>query len=226
MDSDDWLTDDGLARVVNLLKHSEDLDVVNIDYLMSNGHRSTVINHAHPERVYAGVDYLACSYVQNPVQYYIWSTAFYRKQALEFERGLYHEDALFTPTALYLAKSVRRLALDCYVYNLREGSIMNSGNYLKHALDMVIIVDRLESFRATRVSNARGSTVLANYSALAIGGIYYYWKLLDVSEKAQLTKGLRFWNLLRPVFRSHQFKYILAITRMSLAPSRAIRSLN
>lgn len=214
IDSDDWLTTDGLALVVDALERYPNLDALNLDYVMSNGLHSTVINHAKPTFLYQGVEYLSISTVQNPVQYYVWSTAFYQKYDLHFAEGLYHEDTLFTPIALYYAGRVRRLANDCYVYNLREGSIMSSGNKFKHAMDMVEIVDRLEVFRTTAC--ARGAAVLSAYSAVAVGGIYFYWKQLRPDEKRLLTQRLRPLNLARPVLRSGKFKYLLAILRMSL----------
>ncbi len=213
VDSDDWLTPEGMVRVVGELERDPDLEVLNLDYIMSNGCRSPVINHADPNVIYEGIEYLSRSTVQNPVQYYVWSMEFYRKHDLQFELELYHEDTLFTPTALFYARRVRRLAVDCYVYNLREGSIMHSGKTLKHAMDMVDIVNRLETFRALQT---RGAGVLANYSAIAVGGIYYYWKQLNPDEKSMLARRLNLLRLVRPVMRSGRLKYLLAVVHMAL----------
>ena len=217
VDSDDWLCDGGLTRVLTALHIHPSLEVLNVDYIMSDGQRSTVINNALPDRVYSGVDYLACSFVQNPVQYYVWSTNFYRTHALSFEPGVYHEDALFTPIALYRAKRVLRFAHDCYIYNLREGSIMSSGKHLKHALDMVHVVQELERFRLNQARDYRGARVLATYSALAVGGIFYYWKRLDAHGKVEVARQLHALTLLRPVLRAGRLKYLLAIIAMQLA---------
>lgn len=208
IDSDDWLTDGGVTRVLRSLRAIGEIDVLNLGYVMSNGRHSEVPNCAEEGQIYSGLDYLARSCVQNPVQYYVWSTAFYRANGLSFERGIYHEDALFTPVALYLAERVSRLAHDCYVYNLREGSIMSSGNYVKHASDMVRILDRLEEFRLNHARTARGARILAAYSALAVGAIYYYWNRLDKRGKAELSRNLAVLGLLRPVVRSGRLKYL------------------
>ena len=214
IDSDDWLTEGGLSRVLQALRLDPSVDVLNLDYVMSDGKRSTVVNHALPDSVYSGQDYLACSCVQSAVQYYVWSTAFYRAHGLLFEQGIYHEDALFTPLALYRAQRVSRLAHDCYVYNLREGSIMSSGKFLKRALDMVCVVQELEHFRLTRSGGGRGAGVLASYSARAVGGIYYYWKRLDAHERMLVAAQLKMVVLLRPVLRSWRLKYLFAIATM------------
>lgn len=215
VDSDDWLTPEGLPRVVLALERDPDLDALNIEYAMSNGSHSVVINRADPNTVYEGLDYLSRSIVESPVQYYVWSTAHYRNYRLHFESDLYHEDTLFTPIALFYARRVRRLAVDCYVYNLREGSIMSSGKTFKHAMDMVDIVNRLESFRAT--VQTRGTCVLAKYSAIAVGGIYFYWKKLSPEEKVILAKRLSLLRLVRPVLRSGRLKYLLSIIHINLS---------
>ncbi len=214
IDSDDWLTDRGLSQILHALRDHPDIEVFNLGYVMSDGKHSTVVNRALPSRVYTGMDYLALSCVQNPVQYYVWSTAFYRIKGLRFERDIYHEDTLFTPLALYRAQRVKRLSHDCYVYNLREGSIMNSGKFLKHALDMIRIVECLEAFRLTRKNCSRGSRVLATYSALAVGGIYYYWKRLDDQGRKRVATQIRTEMLARPVLRSWRLKYLVAIAIM------------
>jgi glycosyltransferase involved in cell wall biosynthesis len=214
IDSDDWLTEGGLSRVLRALRLHPSVEVLNIDYVMSDGKHSTVVNHAVPDRFYSGEDYLACSCVQNAVQYYVWSTAFYRTHGLRFEQDIYHEDALFTPLALYRAQRVIRHPHDCYVYNLREGSIMSSGKFLKHALDMVRVLQGLEHFRLTTSGGGRGGRVLASYSALAVGGIYYYWKRLDGHERMLLAARLNMVELVRPVLHSWRLKYLFAIAAM------------
>lgn len=221
VDSDDWLTEGGLTQVLQTLQAHPTIDVMNLDFVMSDGQHSTVVNRAQPNHVYSGVQYLAQSRVQNPVQYYVWSAHFYRDHDLVFEHGVYHEDALFTPVALYRAKKVLRLAVDCYVYNLREGSIMNSGRHLKHALDMVRILKGLERFRLSEARRAQGTQVLAAYSALAVGGIYYYWKRLNAGDKAEVAKQLQTLVLLRPVLRAGLLKYIFAIAAMRFAGFRS-----
>ena len=214
IDSDDWLTEGGLNRVLNGLTRHPNVEIVNIDYVMSNGEHSPVRNHAKPEKRYLGIDYLDQSVVQNPVQYYIFSSEYYKRHQLDFASNIYHEDALFTPGALYFSNHVIRLAEDCYVYNLREGSIMNSGNPMRHALDMVRIFEKMEVFRLAQVN--QGSGVLAKYSSLAVGAIYFYWKKLHRSEKIKIGGLVKWKDLLGPVIAAGQWKYLVAISRIKM----------
>lgn len=211
VDSDDWLPERAIERVISVTTSSLRPDVVNIDYVTSDGRRTAVQNHATPDRLYHGVDYLGMSYVQSPVQYYIFCRHFYRENSLHFERGIYHEDALFTPIALFLAQRVVRLAQDCYVYNTREGSIMTSGSNLKRARDMLGIVARLEAFRHQNATNATDARVLARYSAVAIGSVFYYWRRLTVKERCNLAAQMDLQEMIRPILLSGLLKYVGAV---------------
>ena len=213
VDSDDWLPVGAIEKVLSLIASTKP-DVVNIDYVMSDGSRTTVKNHAMTNIVYTGLDYLDVSCVQNPVQYYIFRTCFYRERGLHFEKGIYHEDALFTPIALCQAQRVVRLAEDCYVYNVREGSIMTSGNNLKHARDMLHVVGKLELFRSQCSAGYRQSGVLSRYSALAVGSVFYYWKLLGKEGRRMMSAEMNARLMLGPICRSGKLKYLVAVVAM------------
>jgi len=215
IDSDDWLTSGAIKKILELI---EDVgpQIINIDYIMSDGSRTTVKNNALPGLVYKGFDYLNLSFVQNPVQYYIFESKFYRGRRLSFHQGVYHEDALFTPIALALSSKVIRLAEDCYVYNIREGSIMTSGNNLKHVSDMLLIVKKLDEFRVLYTENIWQSHVISRYIALAVGGVFYYWRKLSNSERNSIQELINFRSMLHPIFLSGLFKYLLALIIMQL----------
>lgn len=213
VDSDDWLTPYALEKLISLIETSEP-DVVNIDHVMSDGRTTPIANHARHATAYSGAAYLQLSCVQNEVPYYIYRAAFYRGCELHFERDIYHEDALFTPSALILAQRVVRLAEPCYVYNVREGSIMTSGNHLKHARDMLTVVEKLEAFRLRHVPGGRQARVFSRYIALAVGGVFYYWKRLDRQERNLVRAEMDMRGLLSPILRSGSLKYLVAVALM------------
>lgn len=213
VDSDDWLPAGAIERLITLTATTKP-DVVSIDHIMSDGSRTMVVNNASADFIYTGIDYLKKSRVQSPVQYYIFRTDFYRGRSLHFEKGIYHEDALFTPIALFQAQRVVRLAEDCYVYNVREGSIMTSGNNVKHARDMLTIVGKLEFFRKKSGATFRQSYILSRYSAFAVGGVYYYWRLLGMEERSIVAAEMDIRLMLRPICRSGLLKYFVAVAIM------------
>jgi len=224
VDSDDWLPNGAIEKILALTEVTKP-DVVNIDHVMSDGRRTTLDNCASGAVVYTGMEYLKMSCVQSPVQYYILRTAFYRAHFLRFEKGIYHEDALFTPTALFWARRVVRLAEDCYVYNVREGSIMTSGNNLKHARDMVTVVARLEAFRRLHASRFEESVVLAQYVARAVGGVFYYWRRLGKQDRRTVSAAIDIGRTLRPICLSGSLKYLVALSAMLVCrPLRTVGS--
>jgi len=216
IDSDDWLNDGGLTRVLKALIDNFNVDVLNIGYTRNDGKSGEIGNQYLSGRIYSGKQYLERSVVSSPVQFFVWSRKLLRDHSLYFEQRIYHEDALFTPIALYHADRVVRVDCDCYVYNVREGSIMSSGNHLKHAIDMLRVFEKLEHFRLNHNNANQGSKVIAKYSALAVGGIYFYWKRLDCRARSQIRFQMQEVSLIWPVLISWRLKYLFSIVAMRM----------
>ena len=214
VDSDDWLPAGAIQKILSEISASEKPDIINIDFVMADGTRSSVHNNAKPGKIYSGLEYLGLSCVQNPAQYYVFRNEFLRAHHLKFEPNLLHEDALFTPTSLFFAASVVRLAHDCYVYNLREGSITTSGNNFRSAADMIIVVKKLTSFYKRHATSWRDASILSRYTAVAIGAVYYYWKRLSYLERMEICKIFVGFSLIGPIFRSGKIKYFAALAHM------------
>lgn len=64
---------------------------------------------------------------------------------LFFEKGIFHEDNLFTPIACYYAKTVKVIPDCLYVYRIRQGSITQTSNP-KRMLDMLRVANSLSDF--------------------------------------------------------------------------------
>lgn len=210
VDSDDWLVEGAINNILNFISLKE-LDVLAIDYTYSTGEKSTVKNYAKQGVIYTGNEYLNINYVQNPVQYYIINSSFYKKNKLSFKKGIYHEDSLFTPIALYYAKRVMFFNTSSYIYNVREGSIMTSSNAtLKHCIDMISVSDDLLHFIISNVKNHREKRILSKYIGTALGGVYYYWKQLSNSDKKNISKKLLLFKFFKPLSLNFQLKYIIS----------------
>jgi glycosyltransferase involved in cell wall biosynthesis len=67
------------------------------------------------------------------------------KNNLFFEKGIYHEDNLFTPLACYSAQTVKVITDCLYVYRIRKGSIMQSDN-VQRLYDLVVVANKLSDF--------------------------------------------------------------------------------
>lgn len=213
VDSDDWITPGAVARIIDAIEAFSP-EVINIDFLYSSGDRTPVRNNAKPNVIYSGCHYLEMSIVQNPVQYYIYSARFYNEKQLSFVEGYYHEDTLFTLTALMQAKRVLYLDFLCYIHNIRENSIMTSGNHLMHARDMIVITSELIKFLNFEIRSRFEEKIFSRHVAIASGSIFYHWRRLSRKSRYLISQEIPFFILLRPILLSRSLKYMSALLTM------------
>lgn len=210
VDSDDWVVQDAIAKIIDCI-NLYNPEILAIDYTYSTGEKSTIKNYAKPGCIYTGKEYLDMNYVQNPIQYYVIKSSFYSMNNLYFKKGIYHEDSLFTPKALFLANSVMFYNVPSYIYNVREGSIMTSTNAcLKHSYDMITVSFDLYHFMKSNAKNWSEKRILSKYISTALGGLYYYWKQLNKKDKTVISKKFPLRLFLKPLFVNFQLKYILS----------------
>ena len=214
VDSDDWLITNSITKIIACSEFYKP-DIISINYEFSNGKIDKVRNYSLESKLYTGLDYLDLQIVENPVQYYVFNTKFYRVNDLKFENGIYHEDSLFTPIALFYAKSVVRMHEVCYIYNIRDGSIMTSKLKLfKHAADMVTVCLKLQQFLQSMASTKRQQKIMSKYLGIGVGGLYYYWKQLNSIEKRMVSNSFESKNIWISLALNCQWKYILALLRI------------
>ena len=72
---------------------------------------------------------------------------------LYFEKGLIHEDELWTPKVMTLAGSVVYLPFKVLRYRIRDNSIMNSGSKEEHAAALTCIRNELYGFYEANISD-------------------------------------------------------------------------
>jgi glycosyltransferase involved in cell wall biosynthesis len=217
VDSDDWITPSAIQSITELA-NAKKPDVININFEHSTGEMNPVINNAIPGIINSGVNYLLMSNIQNPAQYYIINSNFYRESKLSFEEKIYHEDSLFTPIALSLAKKVIFLQKVCYIYNIRENSIMTAGgNDYKHANDMLTVALKLMSFIKDERIDENGKYAITKYIAIGVGAIHYYSKKVSFKKKIELSNSLPLIKLFFVLLKSNKYKYIVSLLAIKLA---------
>lgn len=147
VDSDDWLVDNSLNRVLNLLSQN-DYEVYATPLLSvyeKDNHRVSDIKLAE-DLVLRGKEYLYGRYPYGASQRYILKRSFYLKQNLRFYPNVLHEDGEFGPKMLFAATNVYVLSNPVYVYRIRvSGSIMSSWRK-KNSDDLIIIHKHLMDF--------------------------------------------------------------------------------
>ena len=145
-DSDDWMETNSLQNIIESL-NDEDILYFQKYYEEKNGHHKII---SGPDAVLSGKT-LSKSKYHHPVQFYIYKSSFLENNNLTFEKGLIHEDSLFTPIALYKAKRV--VAYNKPIYHLlrRESSLSQGKATPKRCMDLIKIKNKLEEFATTNV---------------------------------------------------------------------------
>ena len=97
---------------------------------------------------------------------------FLKDNNLIFEKGLIHEDELWTPQVMCCAEKVLYIPEKAYCYRIRENSIMNSGSGEEHAKAFIRIMDELYGLYTGKVSDQRAQSLL-----LGSWADTYFWEI-------------------------------------------------
>lgn len=146
-DSDDWCDEMVLNDIIKILSKDIDILYFNKFYLEKNAETSIL---SHNYNLITGKD-LSFNIYFEPVQFYIFRRNFLQENKLTFLGGIYHEDVLFTPIALYKAEKI--VAYNQPVYHLlrRTGSISQTINP-KRCYDLMKILTLLNRFANEEVA--------------------------------------------------------------------------
>lgn len=141
VDSDDWIAEDCLAKIVSRLTGS--VDVLAFSGFIPEGGRvesckcydETVINK----------ESLFFKGFADAAQLYIYSREFLVKNNCFFKEGIKHEDTLFTPIVLHKAKNIVFYRKPVYHFLQREGSITTVVD-IKRVYDLAGNLEALYSY--------------------------------------------------------------------------------
>lgn len=129
VDSDDWLVDDGVGKVLRLLEERKGADVLMFPVLRVSDDRSRDYVDFEVDGVISlvGKDAMADGVVPKcPAFRFVLRKSLTDNEWLFFPSGLIHEDEYFGPVLMTLAERVDILPDYVYVHHQRSGSIMTS----------------------------------------------------------------------------------------------------
>ena len=138
VDSDDWLTNDAISRVLNEIEDNKDVDVFSSYLTIYKEADGSFVNNCYEGSCkLSNVDYLKKKLPIGASQRYIYKRDFIMSNSLRFVPGLYHEDAIWGYMIIYKASKIKFIEKPVYVYRIREsGSIMSSTS-VKSAYDYI-----------------------------------------------------------------------------------------
>ena len=159
VDSDDWIEDNCLKKVLDLLS---DCDILAIDYMWAydDSSKNQPVCYGKSGKV-PGKDFLLDGY-RVQAQMYVFRRSFLIKNNLLFYPGVYHEDTEFTPRALYFAEKVCYLNSPVYYFYKRPNSISTVPNP-KRAFDYISVSISLNDF----IKGVEGKYRICFYNQIA-----------------------------------------------------------
>lgn len=148
VDSDDYLVEDGVGKVLNLLEGRPEADVLMFPYLnvYADSSRKFLSYGIESEMVVSGKAVIRDLGMEvYSTQRFVIKRSLMDNRWLFFPVGLLHEDEYFNPVLLCLAKTVHVIPVHVYVRVHRSGSIMSTLT-IRSSYDLVSIHRKLIRF--------------------------------------------------------------------------------
>lgn len=166
VDSDDVLLEGYFEEVATSIKENNRPDVLTVNLATFTRDKGEITNHSlynHEEScIYkTGEDYVN-DFVQergwgpSAVWRYVYRRDYLELNGLVFLEGVLHEDELFVPESLYMAKTVVVINKTFYLYRMRSSSIIHRQTQ-KNLLDKYIVLLRLDEFLKQKRLNSKSS---------------------------------------------------------------------
>lgn len=139
LDGDDTLIDNlSLANALHIC-FQNDLDLF-IGNALVDGQNTYLQNYPKNDKNISGLEMMQVFMNNNrsliePVWCYIYSKAFLNTHQLQFKKGIYHEDILFTPQVLYLAERCMCKNISFVNYQTHRAGAITTTTTLKHLTD-------------------------------------------------------------------------------------------
>lgn len=195
VDGDDYIKKDMYEKMYTCMKNT-DADIVECKCINVRNEKEEIVNESSKTYLYdaqAALKLMMSSgqKIQKP-RLSVWSKLFKKEiiDGLKFPVGKVHEDIVFEAKAFLNAEKICILDKCLYCYNIREGSIMNSG-FSKKDLDKLILMQERTELLKERKLNALAEISEINYYETVLR--YYYLASINkaISIKRQLEELLK-----------------------------------
>ncbi|MGH2063294.1 glycosyltransferase [Aerococcus urinaeequi] len=212
VDSDDYIKPDVYLPLMNLVERTA-AEIVIGQLVKYYPNEKKFINKQRNEysnklKLVTGLEYLNES-ISEKIYSAVAVKGIYKKELLLennlfFQKGLLHEDELWTPQILLKAKKVIDSNMNFYVHVDREGSITNNKDNAKNVQDLVNVVYSLEK-TYNLILSKKDSKILRDYLVTLYLNALNIGKLLDkdseykVDYKFLKRNARTFRNLLKSI---------------------------
>lgn len=214
VDSDDELTPNSISYLIKYINEN-DIDVVlfNAECINENdGLIEMKYKYSHDclkEKIYNGIEVInqeldLCHDLKTQVWLGIYKREFLINEGLLFEKGLIHEDEMWSPKVLLKACTILYLNKVIYKYRIRNNSIMRDSekNYRKHLINQIYIFESLFVYYDNKIEDKKLLKKLNDFTA----GRYLH--CLSVNEIVKNKDLIRKVSRLKILHKSSCFKNI------------------
>lgn len=191
VDSDDYIEENCLGRVVSFLK--DDLDILQLQYrhVYEDNTPALDIKLCQIDGIKSGLDVTEQGGLPAPAQFSIYRVQFLKENKLEFVRGIYHEDTEFKPRVTYLARKIASDACISYNYLQRRSGSITSNFKLKNGLDILKVNRSLLLFADQQKMPMRYRKHLYCRIGMNMNSLLFGIRKLCKEDKQILTKELK-----------------------------------
>ena len=181
VDSDDWIKTNCLKLLTETL-YNEQLDALVINAVrVINGVERENLPRAYTDKILSGKEYLRDIFVNCAAQITIYKKAFLMKHNLQFKRGIFHEDAEFTPRAYFFVKKIAIKNYHFYYQILNPNSITQTINP-KKGFDLIDVANSLYKFQ--QEIQGEDNSYYNKYIASALNQALNNAMIMDRSNKS------------------------------------------
>lgn len=210
IDSDDYIENNCLARIIASIRSSSFPDLLQIQYRLvyDDIFQNTDADKFLVTGVITGCDVMRRGGLPNPAQFTLYRKQFLLDNNLSFVKGLLHEDTEFKPRVTYLAESIASFDMICYNYYQRKTGSITSRFTMKNAVNIVKVLNSLYDFSLSMpMVNQKYFNC---FIGLNMNTLLFGIRCLSKNEKQSILKILsENRKLFRRMFFSVNKKYVL-----------------
>lgn len=148
VDSDDWIEEDSVERLISLLRNDPDVLIMSQVFKNHSDGQSLMFKQTY-KLVCSGIEALRLS-LPNMAPMHICRRDFLASNNITFKAGILHEDAEFTPRVKFLANTCTIIDKPLYHYYMRDGSISHIVNPIR-VYSYFAVLDSLSQFLVEQV---------------------------------------------------------------------------
>lgn len=191
IDSDDYIEENCLKRIVSYLK--DDLDILQLQYRLVYEDDTPSFNPktCSIKGVRSGKEVTLQGGLPAPAPFSIFRTKFIKDFGLEFVRGIYHEDSEFKPRVTYLAERITSDNVISYNYLQRSSGSITSHFKLKNGLDILKVNDSLLHFIEIQNIPHKYRRSLYAHIGLNINTLLFGYRQLSYDDRLVLYSQLK-----------------------------------